>query len=214
MSKKDLEDTIKEKVSPMLEEMMEKQWGISIPQIESDISDKLKHQTLRIYVPPNLEFNEAKKVFKKEFVKKELKLHKGNISHLAKVLGVDRRSIHRMIKDLGINVERLRKEQESKEEFQKGIIDKTIRSTLEQYKGLIKQQKMEKVYQEVPKLSRNIAKFIPLQEVTWKEAEQEFEKQFLRHALEENEGVISKTADKIKIRPETLSRKIKKLGLR
>jgi DNA-binding NtrC family response regulator len=214
MSKKDLEDTIKEKVSPMLEEMMEKQWGISIPQIESDISDKLKHQTLRIYVPPNLEFNEAKKVFKKEFVKKELKLHKGNISHLAKVLGVDRRSIHRMIKDLGINVERLRKEQESKEEFQKGIIDKTIRSTLDQYKGLIKQQKMEKVYQEVPKLSRNIAKFIPLQEVTWKEAEQEFEKQFLRHALEENEGVISKTADKIKIRPETLSRKIKKLGLR
>ena len=214
MSKKDLEDTIKEKVSPMLEEMMEKQWGISIPQIESDISDKLKHQTLRIYVPPNLEFNEAKKVFKKEFVKKELKLHKGNISHLAKVLGVDRRSIHRMIKDLGINVERLRKEQESKEEFQKGIIDKTIRSTLEQYKGLIKQQKMEKVYQEVPKLSRNIAKFIPLQEVTWKEAEREFEKQFLRHALEENEGVISKTADKIKIRPETLSRKIKKLGLR
>ena len=66
---KNLEETIKEKVSPLLEEMMEKQWGISIPQIESDISDKLKHPTLKIYVPPNLEFNEAKKFFKKEFVK-------------------------------------------------------------------------------------------------------------------------------------------------
>ena len=72
---------------------------------------------------------------------------------------------------------------------------------------------MEQMYGEVPRLSRNIAKVLPHQELTWKEAEHEFEKQFLVHALEDNDREISKTARKIEIRTETLYRKIKKLGI-
>ena len=53
MSKKDLEETIKEKVSPMLEETMEKHWGITIPQLGEELSDKLKNPQLNIYVPAN-----------------------------------------------------------------------------------------------------------------------------------------------------------------
>jgi transcriptional regulator with GAF, ATPase, and Fis domain len=211
--KKGLEETIKEKVSSLLESTMEKQWGITIPQIETDITDKLNHPQLNIYVSPELDFVGAKKMFKKEFLKKEIKLHKGNISHLAKSLGLDRRSIHRAIKDLDIDMNKLRHQQESKEEYQQEMINKTIKSTLDQYKEIIRPQQMEKVYQEVPQLSRNIAKFIPLQELTWKEAEHEFEKQFLQHALGENKS-ITKTAEKLKIRLETLSRKIKKLGIK
>ena len=77
----------------------------------------------------------------------------------------------------------------------------------------IKEKKMEQMYHEVPSLSRNIAKFLPHQHLTWKEAEKEFEKQFLERLLEENDWNVSKTADKIKIRVETLHRKIKKLRL-
>jgi len=69
------------------------------------------------------------------------------------------------------------------------------------------------MYQEVGTLSRNIAKVIPHQDVTWKEAEKEFEKQFLGRALKESKGKVGKTADKLKIRVETLHRKIKKLGI-
>ena len=106
--KKDLEDTIKDKVSPLLEETMERSWGITIPQIESDITDMLKNPPLQIYVPMNLTFQEAKKLFRSEFIKKELGLHQGNISQLAKTLDVDRRSVHRAIKDLDIDMEKIR----------------------------------------------------------------------------------------------------------
>ena len=213
-SSKDLEETLKEKVSPLLEETMEKNWGITIPKLGLDITDQLKKPQLNIYIPLHSTFSKAKKKFKSEFLKRELKLHQGNISQLAKTLDVDRRSIHRTIKDLDINLGLVRSKIESKERYQETMIDQMIRSALEHYRDLIQPQQMEKIYEEVPSLSKSIAKFLPSQELTWKEAEQEFEKQFLQHSLEQNQWKVSATAQKVGIRAETLHRKIKKLGLR
>lgn len=210
----DLESTLKEKVSPLLEETMERQWGITIPKIESDITDQLKKPQLNVYISPGDTFPRAKKKFKKEFIKKEIQLHRGNISRLAKALGLDRRSIHRAIKDLEINLTELRRKPEEKTEHQRWFVDQTIRSTLEHYKEIIIPQKIESMYLELPELSRNIARVLPYQELKWKEAEQEFERQFLMQALEEQQWDISTTAKNIRLRPETLYRKIKKLRLR
>lgn len=209
--KKDLEETIKEKVTPLLEETIEKNLGVKIPKLESDISDQLTKPHFDIYVPLDLNFKEAKKSFQKEFLKRELQLHLGNVSQLAKVLGIDRRSIHRAIKDLNIDVDKVRVEEP--EQYEK-IVDKTIRSTLEQYKEIIHPQKMERMYEEIPKLSRNIVKFLPHKDLKWKQAEREFEKVFLKNALERNDNNFTKTAQEIGIRVETLHRKAKKLGLK
>lgn len=210
--KKDLEDTIKEKIAPLLEETMEKSWGVAIPKVEHDITDQLKEH-LNVYVPMNLSFQNAKKLFKKEFLKKELKIHLGNISQLAKTLGIDRRSIHRTIKDLDINIEEVREEKDAQDKLQEELVNQVIKRSLENYKGIIQKEKMARIYEAVPSLSKNIAKFIPHQDLTWKEAEREFEKQFLKHALKQNNRKISETASKIGIRTETLHRKVKKLGL-
>ena len=212
-SKKDLEETIKEKITPLLEETMEKNWGVSIPKVEHDITDQLKDPHLNIYVPFDLTFQEAKKMFKTEFMKKELKLHLGNISQLAKSLDIDRRSIHRVIKELKIDIDELRDQHISQKKIQENLINQTIKETLHHYKGIIQPQKMEKMYQDVPSLSRNIAKFIPHQDMTWKDAETKFEKQFLKHALKEHHWKISETAKGLDIRAETLHRKVKKLKL-
>ena len=62
MTKKDLEDTIKEKVNPLLEETMEKSWGVSIPKLETDITAKLKESSLNIYIPLGKGFSESDQV--------------------------------------------------------------------------------------------------------------------------------------------------------
>ena len=49
--------------------------------------------------------------------------------------------------------------------------------------------------------------------MTFKQAEQEFEKSYINKALEENNSNISQTARKIGLRFETLHRKIRKLGI-
>ncbi|HIJ11518.1 TPA: hypothetical protein HA278_05670 [Candidatus Woesearchaeota archaeon] len=213
MTQKDLEDTLKEKVTPLLEETMEKSLGVSIPKMEKDITDKLTTPFLDIYVSFDLPFSKAKKEFKKQFLKKELRMHVGNISELAKDLGLDRRSIHRVIKDLEISMDDFRKV-DAKERYKEGLVDSAIRSGMEGYREILRPEKLEDMYQEVPKLSRNIAKLLPHAHLTWKEAEREFEKQFLGHALKEHDGSVSKAAHQLQIRVETLHRKIKKLGLK
>lgn len=214
MTAKNLEETMKEKIGPLLEETMEKSWGITIPQIESDITDKLSKPLFHFYVASHLTFKEAKKAFKAEFIKKELKLHRGNVTNLAKTLGIDRRSVHRVIKDLEIDVEKARTISLSADDYRQEFVDQAIRSTLDRYKEIIQPQKMEQMYGELPQLSKNIAQALPHPDLTWKQAEKEFEKQFFEHALKESDKDIPKTAKKVEIRTETLYRKIKKLGVR
>src|SRR3989338_2289688 len=145
--KKSLEAAVKEKVAPLVEETMEKSWGITIPQIESDIADKLKNPLLQLYIPRNLNFPQAKKLFKTEFLKKELTQHLGNVSQLAKSLGIDRRSIHRAIKEFDLETKNFRHKESSTEKssvdkLQEEFVDKTIRSALEEYKQFIQPQQL------------------------------------------------------------------------
>ena len=187
MNKHNLEETIKGKVALLLEETMEKSWGVYVPQVQSDITDKLQNNLpTKFYIPMADSFQEAKKKFKSEFLKNQLHLHSGNISQLAKFVGLDRRSIHRAIRKLDLSVEETRRDVRLTAPYQEKIIDETIRFALEGYKDIIQPQKMEKIYQEVPALSRHLAKLLPHHHLTWKQAEWEFEKQFLYQSLKEH----------------------------
>lgn len=214
--KKTLEKTLKEKVAPLVEERMEKHWGVTIPRVESDITDQLSKPDVLCYIPQHSTFRAAKKQFKAAFLKRELRVHQGNVSELARSLDVDRRSIHRVMKDLAIDLNRLRQEEGwiSEEEEQRERIDQRLRGVFEQYKELIQPQKMEKMYEEIPSLSRNIAKMLPLQHATWEEAETEFEQEFFRQALQEHQGNITQTAKCIGLRTETMHRKIRRLQIK
>ncbi len=210
----DLESTIKEKVQPLVLETMSKTWGLTIPQIESDITDQLSKPALHLYIPLTLPFKDAKKTFKKEFLTRELRRHIGNVSELAKMLGMDRRSIHRTIKELDIDMETMRNRLELDDQKLEHFVDTAIRSKLEQYKQIIHPEKMELLYDALPKLSRNIAQILPQEVMTWKDAEDEFERQFFNHAIKEHHGNISNTAKDLGLRAETLYRKIRELQIR
>ena len=215
MNKYDLEETVKGKVALLLEETMEKSWGIYIPQVQSDLTDKLQtNLPVKFYISLASPFQDAKRRFKFEFLKNQLHLHGGNISQLAQFVGLDRRSVHRAIKRLDLHLEDARREAHHGSSHQEKMIDQTIRFALEEYKDIIQPQKMEKMYQEVPILSRHLAKLLPHNHLTWKQAEREFEKQFLSQALVEHKGKIAETARRLKIQPETLHRKISRLGLK
>lgn len=213
-SQTDLETTIKEKVAPLVEETMSKTWGITIPKIESDITDQLTKPALHLYIPLNLPYKDAKKKFKKEFLTRELRRHIGNVSELAKILGIDRRSIHRTIKELDIDMDTMRKRLELDDHKLEHFVDNTIRSTLDQYKTIIHPEKMEQLYSALPKLSRNIAQLLPQEILNWKDAEDEFEKQFISHSLNIHHHNISQTARDLGLRAETLYRKIRELSIR
>lgn len=211
--RKSLEEAIKEKVLPSISETMEKHWGLVVPKIEEDISDRLRQSKISIHIHFDLPFLEAKKKFKEEFLRRELFKHRGNISNMAKFLGINRRSVHRAIKELGIDVDRLELKKYQLNRDQEQRVTKTIRTSLDQYKGLIQEEKIEKIYHDLPRLSRDIAYSLPEQEMTWKQAEREFELEYFKWHLKEAKGNVKLVAEKVKMRPESVSRKLGKLGL-
>ena len=94
------------------------------------------------------------------------------------------------------------------------VIGTRVKDALDEYKDVIKEEALQKAYEKVPKFSKEIINEIPTKKLTLKEAEEEFERRYLMKALEENNHNITTTAKKIKIRYETLIRKLKSLGIR
>ncbi len=209
-----LEKVVKEKIEPMIEEAMQKYLGITINELEKDITEKIEQEKLIGFaIRVDLPFKEAKKLFKKEFLEKAIQTHYGNISEVADIVGLDRRSIHRDVKGLKVDVKKVREKLFKHGYFEREAVDGIIRRTLESYRDFVKAERLEKMYEHVVELSESIVRVLPTLNMGWKEAEKEFERAYLQRALENNGWNISLTARKIKLRYETLLRKMKRLGL-
>jgi DNA-binding NtrC family response regulator len=210
-----LEKVVKEKVEPLVEEAMHKYLGITVSEIKGDISDRIGKSPLLSYeINTSVSFKVAKKLFKKDFIKRMLHSHKGNIGIVARITGLDRRSVYRAIKEFGIDIKRIKSESIRMKHYRKEAVDTILRDTFGAYKTVLKADKLKKMYKGVEKLSSEIVRELPAIEMTWKEAEREFEKAYIKKILREMKGNISKAAKKMNIRYETLHRKIKRLGIR
>jgi DNA-binding NtrC family response regulator len=210
----ELEKLIENKVKPMLEEAMQKNLGITVSELETDISDRLKKSALLEFdIDTRLKFKDAKKKFKREYVARLLQLNFGNVAEVAKVALVDRRSIHRIVAEMKIEVQKFRDMLQKGQYVKQLAVQDIIQESLEHYKTSLNPNKYEALYKQAPSLSKNIVKEIPETPKNLKEAEKEFEKRYFEKALQENSGNISKTARKIGLRFETLHRKLKSLGV-
>ncbi len=212
MPVKDLEQTLNKKIKPVLDKAMQDYLGVSISDIETDISDALKkNPLLEISINTNLKYKEAKKAFKKAYITHLLRLNFGNVSEVARITEVDRRSIHRMITELKIKIEDFRKELFRANYLKKTEVQNIIEKTLENYKSILNPEKLQAFYEHAPLISADIVKELPESPMTLKQAEEYFDKKYIPVKLKENKGNISKTAKAIGLRFETLFRKIKKL---
>lgn len=214
MSNDELEKLIDKKIKPLVEEAMQKHLGITISEIEDDITDKLKKAPLLEFdVDTKIPFKQAKKQFKKKYLTRLLQLNLGNVAEVARIANIDRRSIHRLIAELKIDLSHFRKTLTKREYIKQSAIKDLLETSFETYKGALNPKKYEKLHEEVPELSKEIIKELPIKQPTLKNAEKEFEKKYLTQALKENNNNESKTAKKISLRYETLHRKLKSLGL-
>lgn len=210
----DLEKTVETKIKPMLEEAMQKYLGVTVSEIGADITEKLKKgHLLGLDINTKLPFKRAKNLFKKWFLMRLLKTHFGNVSDVARISRVDRRTIHRLVVEMKHDIDKFRVEMAKREYWRQAQVRSIIESALESYKSSIHPSRFDVMYKQAPEISKDIAKELFEPHMTLKEAEAEFEKLYLKKALEESNFNISQTARKIGLRFETLHRKLKRLGL-
>jgi DNA-binding NtrC family response regulator len=215
MSNKKLESVMFDRVKPIVEHAMQTFLGVSINELNHDITEKLKKSPLLNIKPDlSLPYKEAKKKFKKEFLKKLLRAHYGNISEVAKIADIDRRSIHRLINETQLDAKAIRQELPKPYQVKHDAVAGIIEDVVDSYKAVIHPDVVEQVYGHVDQVSENILKDLPEQKVTMKDAELEFDKAYLKRALKRNTYSITKTAKAIGLRYETLHRKLKGLGIK
>jgi DNA-binding NtrC family response regulator len=214
MENEDLENVLKKKLKPIIDDAMNKFLGVTIPKIEHDISYTLaKSPILDLEIDTKIGFKKAKEKFKKFYLEKMLQTNLGNISKVADLSEIDRRSIHRLIKQLKIDMSQIKGDLLEADYVKEAAVKDVIEQTLWGYRGIIKADKLKKMYREAPSISKDIVKELPEAPMTMKEAEDEFEKRFIIKALSENSMNITKTAKAIGLRFETLHRKMKSLGI-
>ncbi|PIN87269.1 hypothetical protein COV19_00095 [Candidatus Woesearchaeota archaeon CG10_big_fil_rev_8_21_14_0_10_44_13] len=216
MTPEKLEEKTEEKkhVKPIVDEALHKGFGITIDEMTRDISEKLERSPLlRFDIDTRVPFKKAKKEFIKRYLQKLLETNYGNVSEAAKVADVDRRSVHRVVKSGKIAVGKIRKDMPRAYDVKHIAISSIIEDVLGNYKTVIHPTKLNEMYRNISDVSREILDAMPEKQLTLKEAEEEFEKEFIRKVLEEYNGNVTRAAKKIKLRYETLLRKVKRYGL-
>jgi DNA-binding NtrC family response regulator len=211
---KNLELVIRKRVKPIITSKMHEVLGVTIEELNEDITEKLqKNPLLDFPIDTSMPFKQAKKKFKKQYLRRVLQIYYGNVSEAAKVVDMDRRTLHRIAKEEGIEVKGIRQKMAKVYHIKEHAISGVIEETLDQYKGVIHPEKLDNAYHHVSDVSKEIMESLPEKPPTLKEAEEEFEKRFLKKALQEHNKNITRTAAKIGLRYETLHRKAKKYGL-
>ncbi|MBI5072708.1 hypothetical protein HZA99_02730 [Candidatus Woesearchaeota archaeon] len=205
---------LEEKLKPIIQQATSKVLGMAVPKLTEDISAKLtKSPLLDFPIDTSLKFKLAKKRFKKAYLEKMLEFHLGNITEVAREADTDRRSIHRLILELRINVGKIKDELVRPYDLKVSALSHAIEDVLDKYKSVLHPLKLEEMYRNVGKISEDLVKALPEKKLSLKEAEEEFEREYIRKALLEHAGNITHTAKKIGLRFETLHRKMKTLGL-
>ncbi len=201
-----LEKSVEQRVQPIVDNAINRAIGISLPSLTSDIADRLKHEP-HFKINTLIPFKQAKRDFKKQFLQKLLSTF-GNITEVSKMAGLKRESVHRLIKQL--NVEQ---NGDFRHYMKKEAIKGIIADCVETYKHALHPERVIEMYDGIPQLTEDIIDELPEDNKSLSEAEEEFEKEYIKQALKENGRNISKTARKIGLRFETLHRKMKKLEL-
>lgn len=212
MQKEDLEKVINER-RKIVETVMHKFLGVSIKELNKDITSRLSYP-FEYLVDISVKFKKAKKLFIRAYLENILKKNLGNVSEAAREAGINRRTIHRLIIELNISIESIRKFLVRPDYVKKDELNKILESTLKKYDDVIHPSKLTEMYKNLPTATDDILRNLPDKSMTLKEAEDEFEWMYLRKALKENEMDEKKTAKKIGIRYETLHRKWQRLKQR
>lgn len=210
-----IDQLLDDKLKPLIKQATTKALGITVDELTKDITTKLtKSPFLDFPVDTTVKFKQAKKRFKKVYIQKMLALHMGNVSEVARLAGTDRRSIHRLIKSLKIPLTKIKKDLIRPYDIKRSAVTHAIEDVLVKYRDIFHPTKFKSMYNNVDELSENLLKEIPEKTLTMKEAEEEFERVYIKKALKENDNNITQTAKKIGLRYETLHRKIKALNIK
>lgn len=198
----------------MLDDAMKKYLGVTVNELSSDVSDKLRRTALIDYdIDVAVAYKKAKKQFRKKYLQRLVQLHFGNISLVARLSGMDRRSVHRLVAGLGVRTDKFRKELHRQQFYVQGEVKSILEQSTRKYEHSLSPERYRSFYTAASDLSADIAAELPVDFPTLDLAEHEWERRYLEAVMAAYGPSPVAVARKIGLRYETLRRKLVKHGL-
>ena len=142
IDRKNLELVLEKKVKPLIKDATERFLGVNIDKLNEDITSTLTKSSIGdIKINYSLKYKQAKKQYKKDFLSRILILHLGNISEAAKLLGLDRRTLHRLINEFKIDIKKIKYELLKPYNIKIHALSEAIEDVLQNYKTIIHPKK-------------------------------------------------------------------------
>ncbi|OIO64434.1 hypothetical protein COY28_02210 [Candidatus Woesearchaeota archaeon CG_4_10_14_0_2_um_filter_57_5] len=186
--------------------------GTHMPALQKDITDVMAKPFLPYAIDVRLPYREARDRFRAELLRRTLAMRWGNVSLAAKALGIDRKTLHRMAKQLRIDVKAIRKELPKPEYVARDMIGERLSHVIAGYADILHPDRLHRLYESVPELSDGIAQEIEAV-IPLTDADQEFDRQYFRLLLTLYPS-MTQAARHAGIRRETLYRKLRSAGLK
>jgi len=204
---------LEDSISPVVDEAVHKYAGVHIKELALEISDRVaRARQWLVAVRSSLSFRDARKFFRASYVGQILQAHGGNVALAAKVLGVSRRTLHRLVQKLQLSPVEFRKVVRRPEYVRGEALRGAIENVIEGYTSTLHPTKIANLYSHAGDLGRLLARELPETPLTLAAAEREFSREYFKQCLA-IEGNITKLAEKAGLRFETVHRKLKMLGL-
>ncbi len=204
-------DKLEEKILPVVEGALEKYLGVRIEKLEVEVSNKIR-LVWRPFVDTNLKYKEAKRLFRTQYVTKVLSAHFGNVAEVARLLGVNRRTLHRLLASRLQDVRLFRQELHREEYFRTEAVKGAFQSVLPAYSSILHPERIRSLYSHADDVSRQISGEVPFATISLGDADDEFDNQYITTLLNKT-GSVTKAARLAGIRAETLHRKIAALRI-
>lgn len=181
--------------------------GITIPELSEDLTSRLRDPLLGFDIHPELPFKGAKRRFKEDYIRAALQRRFGNISEVARLLKLSRRTVHRLAEQT--EVRRMREDMAPARYFAEQDIGAAIGETMREYADVLHPSRLERLYEKVPQLSAELLRDAEYEPIPLEDALREFERRYLIAAVSRHGPVLKDVARKTGLRYETLLRKLR-----
>lgn len=195
----------------IIDEALHRVLGVSIAELSQDLAARLNDPLFGIDMNLNMRFKQAKRRFKQDYLKKLLSRNFGNVSEVARIARINRRSIHRICNPKSLLD--LRRETLSRKYKRRIEMESIITEVAKCYRNVLHPSKIQDLYHYAPTISDELVRILPDNPLPLKHAVRIFEKRYIE-ALVLNHQDLKTAARFSGIRYETLIRKMKKLGIR
>lgn len=197
-------------INLIVESTIRKQTGISIDELTKNISESIENR-LFLEINENMTYSTAKKIFRRKYFEELFIFTFGNISKAAKISGLNRRQIHRIIKTLNIKAQTYRSAMQRPYDYIREDIKNIVEKRLDHSKSYVKEDKLSKLYMRAPKIAELVTKKIGVSPKSFNKSFKEFEREYFSKLLKKTGQDLDKSSKVAKISKRTLQRKIKQV---